>query len=170
MFAGLGRFIVKARWSVVAAAVALVVIGATWGAGVFSDLAAGGFLDTGTPSGQARAHIEQVFGAQDPDILVVYSDPTATVDDPAFAAAVTGALTAAKARPEVSSVVDFFDTPLPALVSHDRHSTYIIVKLRSGDDGRKLTDYRAVKPAFLADGLTVRYGGLRSFYDDVNTR
>jgi RND superfamily putative drug exporter len=170
MFAGLGRFIVRARWGVVVAAVALVIFGATWGAGVFADLAAGGFLDTGTPSGQARAHIESVFGAQDPDVLVVYTDPAATVDDPAFAAAVTGALAAAKSRPEVSSVVDFFDTPLPALVSRDRHATYAIVKLRSGDDGRKLTDYRAVKAAFAAPGLTVQYGGLRSFYDDVNSR
>src|SRR5262249_24345755 len=99
MFARWGGFVVRARWAMV------VVAGATWGAGVFGSLASGGFHDQNTPSGKARAQVTALFGAQDPDVFVLYQSTTASVTDPAFRSAVTGALAAAQDRPEVSSIV-----------------------------------------------------------------
>lgn len=168
MFARWGAFVVRARWAMMAGAIVLIAVGATWGAGVFSSLTSGGFVDDHSESAQVRARINATFGAQDADILVLYRSPSASVMDPAFRGAVTGALARAQARPEVSSVVSYYTAPSPALISLDGHQTYAIVKLRPGDDNQKLSDYRAVKPLFAAPGLVTRYGGVRSFYDDVN--
>ena len=171
MFARWGALVVRARWAMVVAALVVVGIGATWGAGVFGSLASGGFLDQNTPSGKARAQVTAAFGAQDPDIFVLYSSTTESVTDPAFRNAVTGALTAARARPEVSSVVSYYATPVPQLVSTDGHRTYAVVKLRAGGDDSKLADFRAVRSAFVADpgsGVTTLFGGVRPFYDDAN--
>jgi uncharacterized membrane protein YdfJ with MMPL/SSD domain len=168
MFARLGGFVARVRWCVLSAAIVLVVLGATWGLGVFSRLASGGFLDLSTPSAKARAAITATFGARDPDIFVLYSSPAHAVTDPAFRAPVSAALAAAARRPEVASVVSYYLTPAPALVSRDGHETYVVVRLRAGDDDQKLNDYRAVKSALTVPGVTTRFGGLRSFYDDVN--
>jgi RND superfamily putative drug exporter len=176
MFARWGGLVVRTRWTVLVAAVVLMGIAATWGAGVFAKLVTGGFLDRDTPSGQARAAINATFGAQDPDVFVLYSSSTLRVTDSAFRTAVEAALAAAARRPEVTSVITAYTTP-PAvaatLVSRDGHETYAVIRLRPGDDDHKLNDYRAVKSLFAppaASGVTTRYGGLRSFYDDINVR
>src|SRR5258707_538903 len=88
MFAKLGAFVVRARWSMIAAAVAVFIIGATWGAGVFSHLASGGFLDPDSSSAKVRGQLEATFGPQDADLFVLYTAPAA-VTDPAVQSAIT---------------------------------------------------------------------------------
>jgi RND superfamily putative drug exporter len=168
MFARLGRFVVTARWAVLAAAAVLVVVGATWGTGVFGALSSGGFADPGSTSAKVRQQLVERLGPQDADVLVLYSSPTRTVDDPAFRTAVLGALTKVEQRPEVAQVTSWYDTPAPTLVATDRHATYALVRYREGDDTRKLADYRATKDAFRADGVDTQLGGVRPFYDDAN--
>jgi trehalose monomycolate/heme transporter len=168
MFARLGRFVVTARWAVLAAAAAVVVVGATWGTGVFGSLSSGGFNDPASTSAKVRQQLVERLGPQDADVLVLYSSPTRTVDDPVFRTAVLGALTRAEQRPEVAQVTSWYDTPVPTLVSTDRHATYALVRYRTGDDTGKLADYRATKDVFRADGLDTRLGGVRPFYDDAN--
>jgi len=154
-----------------AAAVALVVLGATWGAGVFGALTSGGFVDDSSKSAQVRARITQAFGPQDADVLVIYSSPTESATDPAFQSAVTAALTKVRSEPEVASVVSYYDTRSPAFLSTDGHATYAVVQLAKGDDDQKLTAYRQLKPEFAAgSGITTQYAGVRPLYDEVNKR
>ncbi len=171
MFERWGRFVVRARWAMLAGALAVVILGATWGVGVFNSLTSGGFVDDSSNSARVRAQITRAFGPQDPDLLVIYSDPDATVGDAGFRSAVTGALVAARARPEVAAVTSYYDTGSPALVSTDRHATYAIVQLAAGGDDQKLAAYRAVKPVFAAGGTIItRYAGVRPLYDEANRR
>ena len=81
MFARWGYFVVRARWLVLAAGLGLVVVGVTWGTGVFGSLSAGGFTDQHTMSAQVRSRITQELGTQDSDIVALYSSPDRTVDD-----------------------------------------------------------------------------------------
>src|ERR1044071_4692828 len=83
MFAWWGRAVTRLRWWVLAATVVLGAIGGLWGTGVFGSLTGGGFDDPNSDSSKAVAEITRVFGHQDTDVLVLYSSPTATVDDPA---------------------------------------------------------------------------------------
>src|SRR5260370_28275159 len=83
-----GRTVAARRRLIVAAALLVAVIGAGWGAGVFGKLVTGGFEDPGSSSAHANAQITRTLGSQSPDVLALYSSPTATVDTPAFPNAV----------------------------------------------------------------------------------
>src|SRR2546421_1537334 len=171
MFARWAQFVVRARWAVLAAGLVLVVLGVTWGTGVFGVLSGGGFNDPHTASNGVRQQITQRLGDPDADILALYSSPALTVDDPAFRSAVNGALDRVRGRVEVVSLTSYLETPAPALVSKDRHATYVLIQLRPGDDTRKQADYRALRgPLEAGDGLTTQLGGVRPFLDDASQR
>ncbi|OLE25995.1 MAG: hypothetical protein AUG44_14370, partial [Actinobacteria bacterium 13_1_20CM_3_71_11] len=171
MFARWAEFLVRARWAVLAAGLALVVLGATWGTGVFGALSSGGFNDPHTASNAVRGQITEKLGNQDADILALYSSPSATVDDPAVKAAVTGALDRVRGRAEVTQVISYYDTGAPALVSADRHATYAVIRLRPGTDTQKQADYRAVRDPLVAGaGVRTDLGGVRPFLDDASKR
>jgi uncharacterized membrane protein YdfJ with MMPL/SSD domain len=167
MFGWWGRAVVKVRWWVVAAAFALVVTGATWGAGVFGALTGGGYDDPDSESNRAAAAVA-ALGERQPDLVVLWSGGTLTVQDPAFRGAVAEAVRAIRSRAEVRSVRSYLDSPTPALVSNDKHATYAAVQLFEGDAEGKTAAYRAVEPSLRADGLTTHVGGVVAFGDQAN--
>jgi RND superfamily putative drug exporter len=159
----------RGRWWVLAATAALVVIGGVWGTGVFGALSGGGFDDPASPSSQAAARITQELGRQGQDVIALYSDPDATVEQPAFREPVERVLATLANRPEVSTSRSFYSTPLPALVSTDRHSTYVVVQLRDGDETAKLADLEAIRPLLVAGGAVhTEVGGIIGFLADAN--
>jgi RND superfamily putative drug exporter len=169
MFSSWGRLVVRGRRLVLVAGLALVVIGATWGTGIFGALSGGGFNDPHTASGQVRDQITRQLGAQETDILALYASPTRTVDDPAFQTAVQATLAEVRGRPQVAGVVSYYDTRSPLLVSRNRHATYAMITLRPGGDPQKLADYRAIEGSLRAGGgLTTQLGGSRPFYDQAD--
>jgi RND superfamily putative drug exporter len=170
MFGWWGRAVVRLRWWVLAGMVGLVVLGATWGAGVFGSLTGGGYDDPGSPSSRAHERITQELGRQDVDLLLLFSSPTLTVDDTAMLTRVRTSLSKLRARPEVTSVVSYYDTGSEDLVSRDRHATYVAVQLRDGDADAKLADLEAVRPALLVPGVRTEIGGLTEFLQDANTQ
>lgn len=159
---------VRLRWAVLAVGAALVVVGVTWGVGVFGVLSSGGFDDPRSGSSRAAERIEQELGRQDFDVLVLYSSPTATVDDPGLRDPVTATLAALRQRPEVDSVVSYYDTRAPNLVSTDRHATYAAIQLRADEENQKLDALEAVTPALSAPGVRTEVGGLIPFLRDAN--
>jgi len=168
MFAWWGRTVVRLRWAVLGAAAVLVVVGVTWGAGVFGKLTGGGFDDPASESTKARDRIIAELGNQDVDVLVLYSSDTATVDQPAFRDPVAATLTALRGLPEVASVTSWYDTQGPDLVSTDRHATYAVVQLRAVDPDDKTAAYEEVEPALDAPGLTTEAGGTVPFLYEAN--
>jgi uncharacterized membrane protein YdfJ with MMPL/SSD domain len=167
MFGWWGRAVLKVRWWVVAAALALVVAGATWGAGVFGALTGGGYDDPDSESNRAAAAVA-ALGQRQPDLVVLWSSDTLTVQDPAFRSAVTDVVRTIRSRPEVRSVTSYLDAPTPALISKDEHATYAAVQLFDGDADRKMAAYRAVEPSLRADGLTTHVGGVVAFGEQAN--
>ncbi|MBO0871699.1 MAG: MMPL family transporter, partial [Micromonosporaceae bacterium] len=169
MFTRWGLFVARARWWILAAGVVLVVVGAAWGSGVFGAVSGGGFNDPGSPSQRVRDQITSEFGQTEPDLLVLYSSPTRTVDDPVFRSAVTGVLARLAGRPEVAGVASWYSTGLPVYLATDRHATYAAITLRPGADDAKLADYRAVRDALRAGGgIRTQFGGARPFEADAN--
>jgi RND superfamily putative drug exporter len=180
MFGWWGRAVVRFRWAVLAAWLALVVVGVTWGAGVFGTLTGGGFEDPASESTRAHERITAELGDQDIDVLALYSSDTATVDDPAFRGPVEAALAAIRARPEVAEVTSYYDAPpgtpgaaaVAGLVAHDRRATYAAVKLRASDEDELREEYDLLAPALAADSPdgTVRTGagGLVPFLVETN--
>jgi uncharacterized membrane protein YdfJ with MMPL/SSD domain len=159
MFRWWGKAVVRLRWGVLAAALALVVAGATWGAGVFGALTGGGYDDPNSQSNRAARGIAEQLGQREPDLLVLWTSPAA--GDPVAAAA--GAIDRIRASPDVAQVEN-------GPVSTDRRSTYAAVHLRAADEDDKIAAYHRIEPVFAVPGLTTRVGGWVALTDQVNTQ
>ncbi|GAA1377872.1 MMPL family transporter [Catellatospora chokoriensis] len=171
MFAWWGRAVVRLRWLVLGIAAAVLVIGASWGGGVFGDLISGGFDDPGSASSRAHREITAQLGRQDVDILALYSSDSLTQDQPAFRDAVAAVAAELSGRPEVASVVGAHTPGVPGrFTSTDGHATYLAIQLRDGDENSKLDDLATLRDDLVADGLRTEVGGLIPFLDDANTR
>src|SRR4051812_2049570 len=124
MFGWWGGAVVRLRWWAIAAALALVLAGATWGAGGFRALTRGGYDDPESESNRAARGIAAQLDRRDPDLLVLWSSDTLTVTDPAFRGAVTEAVGRIRAETDVAQVTAYTDGDAPAvLVSDDKRAT-----------------------------------------------
>jgi RND superfamily putative drug exporter len=173
MLQWIARLVVGRRLAVLLAAGVFVVAGVLWGTSAFGRLAAGGFDDPGSQSTLAAQRISAQLGQHAPDVLVLYSSRSATVGAPAFRAAVKGAESRLRAMPEVAAVTGYYDSSSPRFVSADRHSTYIAVQLRAGDDSQRRTAFDKIKPELPAPGLSAQVGGdvaVQAAGDDVTKR
>src|SRR5688500_18101136 len=94
MFESLGRVIYRRRRWVVALALAFVAFAGVWGTGVFSAMTGGGFEDPDSDSSRAAEVAERELGRAGGDVVILYSSDDLTVDDPAYAEAVTTSLQA----------------------------------------------------------------------------
>src|SRR5690606_5658382 len=171
MFAWWGRFVHRARWWVLAGAALVVLAGAGWGVGVFGSLSTGGYDDPGSPSSRAYERITEELGRQGDDLVVIYTSPTATVDDPGLREPVEKVVADLSTRPEVEAVLSYYSTQAPAFVSADRHATSVSIQLRDGDENAKLADLEAIEPLLIAGGdVDTEIGGLYSFLRDANSQ
>src|SRR5258708_21231077 len=162
-----GRTVAARRRLIVAAALLVAVIGALWGAGVFGKLVTGGFEDPGSGAAHADAQIHRTLGSQSPDVLALYSSPTATVDTPAFRDAVEAEAQRLRALPGAASVASTYDGA-PGLVSRDRHATYLVIRLKALDDSGKRAEYGAIRPQLSVPGLTTQIGASAAVGDRVD--
>lgn len=166
MFAWWSPTLIRARWLVLAAGLAVAVVGAVWGSGVFASLTNGGFDDPASESVRVQ-QIAARLGAQSPDVVVLYSSRSATVDDPAFRGPVSAALHALEHRRGVARVVSYYQQAGVAaaggLVSRDRHATYALIRLTAADDTGKRAEYASLRPALDVRGVTTQVGGLTPF-------
>lgn len=171
MFAWWGRTVVRARWFVLVAAAVFVLIGGAWGTGIFGSLSGGGFDDPASQSSRAHARISAELGRQGQDVIALYTSPTATVDSSEFRGPVEAVLGRLSGRPEVKEALSYYTTRSPALVSTDRHSTYLVLQFREGGENAKLADLEAVRPLLGAGGgVETEVGGLFGFLKDANTQ
>lgn len=77
MRAAVGRFAVRWRRWVLAGTVLAVVVARALGGGVFDRLSDGGFSDPDAESSRARDQLERVFGAGDPNLVLLVTTSTA---------------------------------------------------------------------------------------------
>lgn len=169
MFAWWGRTVARARWFVLAVTAVFVAVGLVWGTGIFGALASGGFDDPASESSRAHARITDAFGAVGDDLIVLYTHPTATADQPALAGPVQAVVDRIEDRPEVVAVGSFYDGQHPTFVSTDGHSTYLTIRLRDNDEDGKLADLHAIEPLLSAGGvIDTEVGGVYAFLRDAN--
>ena len=138
MFAWWGRVVVRGRWLVLVATLGIVAVGVIWGTGIFGALASGGFDDPASESSRAYARITDAFGPVGDDLVVLYTHPTATADQPALSAPVRAIAASLRGRSEVVAVATAYDGEHPGFVSLDGHSTYLTVHLRASTEDGKL--------------------------------
>ena len=157
----LGRVVTRYRWVVLAATVVFVIVSGAVGGSVKSRLSSGGFDDAAAPSTQAREVLESVFEQGSPNVLVVVTAKTATVDDPAVAA--RGAELTAKlaAVDGVAQATSYWSLGAPPPLKGGDGTQALILGRVAGDedDVREVAEH--IAPAFTAsdDLVDVRVGG-----------
>jgi trehalose monomycolate/heme transporter len=154
----------RRRW-VLAAAGVFVVVAVGWGTSVFGRLVGGGFNDPSADSSKAVTVADAAFGRDGADVVVIYSSRTRTVDDPTFSSAVAQTLTRLPAA-DVRAVVTARTNP--AMVSADRHTTYVVLQLVGKDDAQRQKSYDAIKDQLAAPGLTTLRGGAVAINEAIN--
>ncbi|QSB06962.1 MMPL family transporter [Natronoglycomyces albus] len=170
MFAALGKTVIKVRWLIVAMTVAIYAVGAAWGTGLFDDVSDGGFVNPDAPSVVATERITETFGSQDADVIVLYSSPDLTVEDPQFAVSASEQLDLIAALPEVSSVTSYFNTGAEAFVSTEGNATFATIGLSGGSENELAATFDSIKHHFAADGLDTALGGGAAIFHDINTQ
>ncbi|GAA1818561.1 MMPL family transporter [Actinomadura chokoriensis] len=161
MLSGLGRLIHRRRWTSLVLILVTTVVAGAWGLGVLGKFKEGGFEDPDASSTLVAKLGATYFGSTNPDVLVLYSSDTMTVDDPRYEASViTTVSRLPKAQvEEIISYWSFDGKAAETFASHDRHKTFVAVKLRGQDGATKTENYHLVKDRLAAPGLTVQYGG-----------
>lgn len=154
-----GRSIIRIRWLVLAAAVVLVAVGATWGSAVYGELASGGFDDPNSESVRAPQRIAAELGRREPELVVLYSSETATVDDPAMREPITATISELRQRSEVAEIVSYYDTQAPELVSENRRATYATVSLSGASESERRESFKAIEEDLHAPGVDTHVGG-----------
>jgi Phospholipid methyltransferase len=87
MLAAVGRLLSGgAVWVLAGTPLAVVVVAGALGGGVFDRLSGGGLSAPDAESSRARDQLERVFGASDPNLVLLVTATRDSVEDPATAA------------------------------------------------------------------------------------
>ncbi len=128
MFSRIGSLAVRLRFATLAVALAVAVLGLSYGSGVFDDLKSGSGLEAvGSDSFEVEERLVDDLGLGEADVIAVFGDETTSVDDPAFVASVQSALADAERQEGVVSVTSFYNGGGDALVSFDRSHTFAVI-------------------------------------------
>jgi trehalose monomycolate/heme transporter len=169
MFAWWGAQVVRWRRWVLAAGIVFALVGGLWGTRVFGALANGGFDDKGSENQQAQALLDERTGNTNPDVVVLFRNPKATVDDPAYRQTVETAL--AKFPPGYAVATStYWTTHSASLVSADRHETFAAVSLKDRTENIDMSKYDGMRDAVKGTGYTVQVGGQNGVFADINSR
>jgi uncharacterized membrane protein YdfJ with MMPL/SSD domain len=168
MFARLGAFVVGVRWLIIGLAIGTVAFGAVWGTRLVDSVTAGGFYPETGQSAQADERIEQEFGRQNADVVVLYTSDRYTMADPEFSQPVSNALSALRQRPDVAAVRSFFTTKASSFVSKDGHSTFAAISLTGTDEKTRADQYEEINKTLPVVGTSTLVGGREAALAEFN--
>ncbi|WP_026402890.1 MMPL family transporter [Actinomadura rifamycini] len=161
MLAGLGRLIHRRRWLSLVLIVLLTAAAGAWGIGVLGKFKEGGFEDPDASSTLVARLGATYFGSTNPDVIVLYSSDTMTVDDPEYMASVLTTV-ARLPKAQVSELISYWaldGEAAESFASQDRRKTFVAVKLAGDTGAEKLENYELIKDRLAAPGLDSRLGG-----------
>jgi RND superfamily putative drug exporter len=173
MLRRLGRFTVRRRKTVLGASVVFFVLAGVFGGPVADSLTSGGFDDPSSESVRVGETVEETFGADDPDVLLLVTTPRgATVDDPDVAAAGLDLTEELAAEAGVTDVASYWSLGnVPPLRSDDGRQAMVLGAIR-GDDDAVDERIEELSPEYTRDGgtVTVAVGGFAEVFRQVGTQ
>src|SRR5438874_6590287 len=168
MLTNLATFIDANGRRVLLVAVLAVAIAGAFGLGVAKHMSPYGASDPATQSVQATNRFEAAAGQKiDPGIVAIVS--AGDVRTAAVKRRVEQVAAQLRVQPDVASVVSFYDTRDPAMVSRDRHSTYAVAYFKPRSD-RQLKDAAQRIEDQFAGQRDVRLGGEQIADAQANTQ
>ncbi|MGH8982435.1 MAG: MMPL family transporter [Acidimicrobiia bacterium] len=173
MLRRLGRFTVRRRKTVLGASVVFFVLAGVFGGPVADSLTSGGFDDPSSESVRVGETVEETFGADDPNVLLLVTAPRgATADDPDVAAAGLDLTEELAAEAGVTDVASYWSLGnVPPLRSGDSRQAMVLGAI-SGDDDAVDERIEELSPEYTRDGgtVTVAVGGFAEVFRQVGTQ
>lgn len=162
-----GALVARRALAILLAGIALAVAAGAYGLGVFDDLAQGGFDDPDSESARELALERETFGNRTVDVVAIYSSDALVAESPEFRAEVRRTL-ADVPESTTSSVVSWYDTRSPAMVSDDHHAVQVQISLAGDSQDELLDNWDLVEPALESERLETDLAGSFAVYGDVN--
>lgn len=165
--------VVRRARLVLALSVLVVVLAAVVGSGAVPKLKGGGFEDPSSPSSQAKAALQETFGRQEANlVLLVTAADGRTVDDPAVAADARAAVSRLEAETGVTVLGDYWDASGPAaagLRSTDSTKALVVAHVAGGEDEVRERSAE-LEPLFTTTtaSTTIQTGGFGQANVDIN--
>ncbi|MEM7285990.1 MAG: MMPL family transporter [Actinomycetota bacterium] len=135
MFTRIGAFTVRRRRSVLILSLVGLVIAAVLGGGLFDRLLSGGFDDPGAESTQAAEYLDEEFGTGAPDLVLLVTAESGSVDEPDVVAEgleITAELAAIEGTDDVISYWSAGSPP--PLASEDGSRAMVLLRFLGEDD------------------------------------
>src|SRR4051794_12017513 len=168
MLTRLASFIDVHGRRVLLVAVAGALLAGAFGFGVAKRMSPYGATDPATQSVQAEHRFEAASGRViDPGIVAVVR--AGDVRSAAVERRVEQVATQLRAEPRVASVASFYETHDSAMVSRDRHSTYVVVYFKPASDLQLKHAAQSIEDRF-AGQRDVRLGGEQIASAQANTQ
>ena len=121
MLTKFGDFLYRERVVVLLMALALLFDMGVFGLGVFNLTKNGGYDNPGSESTRAHQLLDARLGGSFADVIIFMQSQTLRATDPAFAEAAKALLSPLHNRSEVVSLVSYYSTQNPSLLSRDGH-------------------------------------------------
>jgi putative drug exporter of the RND superfamily len=166
MLLGLGCWLYRRRWWVVAGWALVLAVTLPVAPGVFRALSAGGFSSPDLEAFRAGQLLADRFGANPSNLVLVYVDPSGALsaDDPRFTHYVEDSLEAVRQLPGVQRVVTAGQNPRQ--VAPDGAAQYATIGL--GNTASNLDDVVAsIQRSLRTTPLQVTLTGAPVFYQDI---
>ncbi len=158
MLTWVGRILYRFRVSALLIAMAITLVAALFGSGVFDALKGTSSIeDPHSQSAQGQALLDSKLNADAIDVVILMSSSTLHATDPAFTQAATQLLTTLKARPQVASITSYYSTQDSSLISRDGHETIALLQLAT--KGERDSNYNAIAPLITSPVLHITLGG-----------
>ncbi|MGH9156271.1 MAG: MMPL family transporter [Acidimicrobiales bacterium] len=170
MLVRLAQFTVRRRRRILVITAALFAVAAGFGGGVAGHLSSGGFEDPGAESTRAGRIVDEVFGAGEPNLVLLVEAKGGDVDGP-DAVTAGAALTAELAgRSGIDLAVSYWSLGSPPpLRSTDGHQALVLARI-AGDEDAVDARIETLSPAFTrsTDVLDVRVGGFAEVFREIS--
>ncbi len=166
MFYRLGIFSAKYRWPIIIAWALVFLLSLSVLPRVASQLK-GGFGDIDTESRRALDLLEDRFGTSESTLIVVFSSPLITTEDPGYRAEMEKVLTPLRGRPDVGEITTFYDGGTPSQVSPDGKTTFALVPLRLSID-EAIESFPQLEDSLGEGDLEVWTTGGVAIFSDIN--
>jgi RND superfamily putative drug exporter len=128
MFAGLGRFIVRRKKSVLILFIIGILAAGGVGSLAFSKLDSGGYSDLGSESAKAYDYLTEKFKVQEPAAILVIDTGDRSVNDPAVIAEASALEAKVKSVARVDRTLSYWSTGgAPAMKAADDKAAFLFI-------------------------------------------
>ena len=151
MFSELVGLIDRRPWRVLAVALTIVAVAAPLGIQVRGHLKPRGFDVAGSNSARARDLVAQATGTDPANSVLALVRLSAPIDAPGSRRRIAAVEARLRRDPAVAAVLDWRSAHNPAMVAHDRRSTYLIAALRPLSDKEQEEAGKRLLASFAGD-------------------